>query len=93
MEAYILVEVTIYDKEVYEDYKKLTPESLIPFGGEFVIRGLPVEALEGKWEHDRLVLLKFPNRENALEWYNSDQYIKARKIRQKASSANFFIVG
>ncbi|MDX5337707.1 MAG: DUF1330 domain-containing protein [Cyclobacteriaceae bacterium] len=93
MEAYVLVEVDIYDNEVYEEYKKLTPSSIEPYGGEFVIRGLPVLALEGEWSHDRLVLLKFPSREKALEWYNSENYQKAKKIRQKASSANFFIVG
>ena len=93
MSAFILVEVDIHNMEVYEEYKKLTPTSLEPFGGKFVIRGLPVEALEGEWKHDRLVLLEFPNREKALEWYNSETYQKAKKIREKASSANFFIVG
>ena len=93
MEAYVLVEVDIYDNEVYEENKKLTPSSLEPYGGEFVIRGLPVQALEGEWKHDRLVLLKFPGKEKALEWYNSEAYKKAKNIRQKASSANFFIVG
>ncbi len=93
MSAFILVEVDIHNMEVYEDYKKLTPGSLEPFGGKFVIRGLPVEALEGEWKHDRLVLLEFPNRDKALEWYNSETYQKAKKIREKASSANFFIVG
>lgn len=93
MSAFILVEVDIHNMEVYEEYKKLTPTSLEPFGGKFVIRGLPVEALEGEWKHDRLVLLEFPNREKALEWYNSSAYQNAKKIREKASSANFFIVG
>lgn len=93
MPAFILVELDIYDKDVYEEYKKLTPESLLPYGGEFVIRGLPVEALEGEWKHDRLVLLKFSDKEKALEWYNSEKYQLAKKIRQKASTANFFIVG
>ncbi|MFL0684115.1 uncharacterized protein (DUF1330 family) [Algoriphagus aquaeductus] len=93
MPAYCLVEIDIHNMEVYEEYKKLTPVSLEPFGGKFVIRGLPVEALEGKWNHDRLVLLEFPNREKALEWYNSENYQKAKKIRENASSANFFLVG
>ncbi|MFC5190737.1 DUF1330 domain-containing protein [Algoriphagus aquatilis] len=93
MSAFILGEVDIHNMEVYEDYKKLTPGSLEPFGGKFVIRGLPIEALEGEWKHDRLVLLEFPNREKALEWYNSETYQEAKKIRKKASSANFFIVG
>jgi uncharacterized protein (DUF1330 family) len=93
MSAFVLVEVDIHNMEVYEEYKKLTPASIETFGGKFVIRGLPVEALEGEWKHDRLVLLEFPNKEKALEWYNSENYQKAKKIREKASSANFFIVG
>lgn len=93
MSAFVLVEVDIHNMEVYEEYKKLTPSSLAPYGGKFVIRGMDVEALEGEWKHDRLVLLEFPNREKALEWYNSPTYQKAKKIREKASLANFFIVG
>jgi uncharacterized protein (DUF1330 family) len=49
--------------------------------------------MEGEWKYDRMVLLEFPNKEQALEWYNSDAYQSAKKIRQKGSSANFFIVG
>lgn len=93
MSAFVLVEVDIFDDKLYEEYKKLTPTSLEPFGGKFVIRGLPVEALEGNWKHDRLVLLEFPSREKALGWYNSEAYQTAKKIREKASKANFLIIG
>ncbi len=93
MSAFVLVEVSIHDNQLYEEYKKLTPSSLEPFGGKFVIRGLPVQVLEGSWNHDRLVLLEFPSREKALEWYHSETYQQAKKIREKASDANFFIIG
>ncbi|HSF53783.1 MAG TPA: DUF1330 domain-containing protein [Algoriphagus sp.] len=93
MPAFVLVEVNIQDASLYEEYKKLTPASVEAYGGKFVIRGNPVQVMEGEWKHDRLVLLEFPNKEIALEWYNSPEYQKAKKIREKASSANFFIVG
>lgn len=93
MSAYVLVEVAIHDASLYEEYKKLTPASVEAYGGKFVIRGLPIQVMEGEWNHDRLVLLEFSNKKTALEWYNSEEYQQARKIREKASSANFFIVG
>ena len=93
MSAFVLVEVIIQDPAVYEEYKKLTPGSVEAYGGKFVIRGNPVQVLEGAWNYDRLVVLEFPSKEIALEWYNSKEYQAARKIREKASSANFFIVG
>lgn len=93
MSAYVLVEVNIQDPEVYEEYKKLTPDSIQAYGGKFIIRGSPVQVMEGAWNYDRMVLLEFPSKEIALEWYHSEAYQEARKIREKASSANFFIVG
>lgn len=93
MSAFVLVEVNIQDPEVYEEYKKLTPASVESYGGKFVIRGNPVHVMEGEWNYDRLVLLEFPSKEIAIAWYNSKEYQKAKKIRERASSANFLIVG
>lgn len=93
MSAFVLVEVNIQDPVVYEEYKKLTPGTVEAYGGKFVIRGNPVQVMEGDWKYDRLVMLEFPSREIAIEWYNSKEYQESKKIREKASSANFFIVG
>ncbi|MDP2041654.1 MAG: DUF1330 domain-containing protein [Algoriphagus sp.] len=93
MSAFVLVEVNIQDPELYEEYKKLTPSSVEAYQGKFVIRGNPIQVMEGEWNFDRLVLLEFPSKAIALEWYNSKEYQIAKKIREKASSANFFIVG
>lgn len=93
MSAFILVEVNIQDPIVYEEYKKLTPGSVEAFGGKFLIRGNPIQVMEGQWKYDRLVLIEFPSKEIALEWYYSKEYQQAKKIRENAASANFFVVG
>ncbi|EAZ82877.1 DUF1330 domain-containing protein [Algoriphagus machipongonensis] len=92
MPAYVLVEVDIHDQDIYEEYKKHTPESIAEYGGKFIIRGNPIQVLEGEWNHDRLVMLEFKDRETAEKWYYSEKYTKAREIRSKGSKANFFIV-
>ena len=55
MAAYMLVEVAIHSPMLYEEYKEKTPAILQAFEGKFVLRGMPVVALEGTWDHDRLV--------------------------------------
>lgn len=92
MATFVLVEVDIHDPEKYEEYKKLTPESVKEFGGKFVIRGNPIHVLEGQWNHDRFVMLEFKDKDTAEKWYYSEKYTKAKKIRENAASANFFIV-
>ncbi|WP_296699221.1 DUF1330 domain-containing protein [Algoriphagus sp.] len=92
MPAYVIVEVDIHDPEIYEQYKKLTPESIEDFGGKFVIRGNPVHVLEGEWIHDRFIMLEFKDKKTAENWYYSEKYTKAREIRLNASKANFFVI-
>lgn len=85
MKAYIIVDVNITDPVRYEDYKKLTPASLQPFEGRFVIRGGATETLEGDWKPGRIVVLEFPSVEKAKAWWSSDLYAPAKAIRQSAS--------
>jgi len=92
MKAYIIVDVDIKDPVRYEDYKKLTPASLIPFNGRFVVRGGNAEVLEGGRQPGRIVVLEFPSVENAKAWWSSVEYAPAKAIRQSASEAQMILV-
>ncbi|NOT75117.1 MAG: DUF1330 domain-containing protein [Cyclobacteriaceae bacterium] len=91
MKAYIIVDVNITDPVRYEDYKKLTPGSLVPFDGKFIVRGGLTETLEGSWKPNRLVVLEFPSLEKAKQWWSSDIYGPAKIIRQSASSTQMIV--
>jgi uncharacterized protein (DUF1330 family) len=42
--------------------------------------------MEGEWPlMNRLVLLRFPSADQALEWYGSDAYAPLLQIRQQSS--------
>ncbi len=92
MSAYIIVDVHVLNPEGYEEYKKLTPGTLKPFGGEFIVRGGESEVIEGKWQPGRLVILRFPSMEKARAWWNSAEYTKARAIRLAHSKGNMVLV-
>ncbi len=92
MPTYVLVEVDIHDPKEYEIYKNLTPPTVEAYGGKFIIRGNPVQVMEGSWNHDRLVMIEFADKKTAEEWYYSKEYQEARTIRLKASNAKFFII-
>ena len=92
MKAYIIVDVTITNPTLYEDYKKLTAASLVPYNGKFIVRGGKRETLEGEWKSDRLVVLEFPSLEQAKGWWSGDGYAPAKAIRQKASKTNMVLI-
>ena len=92
MPAYIVVEIDIHDHASYEDYKKLTPATIAAYDGRFVVRGGQSESLEGDWNPGRLVVLEFPTMQRAKEWWNSEAYAPAKKIRQAASHTKMLVV-
>lgn len=92
MPAYIIVNVTIHDAARYEDYKKLTPVSLVPYQGKFIVRGAPTEVLEGNPSIGRLVILEFPTKELAKQWWDSEEYRPAKKLRHEVASSEMILV-
>ena len=92
MPAYIIIEVSIHNPTEYEDYKKLTPPSLKPFDGKFIVRGGKAETLEGDWNPERIVVLEFPTIEKAKAWWNSEGYAPAKALRQRTSKTKMIVV-
>ena len=90
--AYIIVDVDITDPVRYEEYKKLTPGSLVPFEGKFIVRGGTNETLEGDWQPGRIVVVEFPSLGQAKAWWSSAGYAPAKAIRQSSSSTNMIVV-
>jgi uncharacterized protein (DUF1330 family) len=90
--AFVIANVTIEDPNRYEDYKRMVPATLVPFGGRFVARGGTVEVLEGDWHPNRLVILEFPSVERARAWWNSPGYSEAKALRQATSSGTLLIL-
>jgi uncharacterized protein (DUF1330 family) len=76
----------------YEDYKKLTPASLLPFRGRFIVRGGETESLEGIWQPKRIVVLEFPTKEAAKDWWASNEYAPAKALRQRTATTNMIMV-
>lgn len=85
MPAYVIVETDVHDPEQYERYKAASPDAVHSGGGRFVVRGGELAVLEGDWEPSRLVILEFPDLEAARRWYDSPEYVGARKLREGAA--------
>ena len=92
MPAYIVVEVEVHDPGRYEDYKRMVPPSLSPYGGRFIVRGGKAETLEGDWSPKRMVIVQFPSVEKAKEWWDSPEYSEAKALRQATAKTQMIVV-
>jgi uncharacterized protein (DUF1330 family) len=92
MTAYLLARVEITDWDRYKEYVNETPGVVKKYGGRFIARGGKVETLEGIEEERRLVLIEFPSFEKAKEFYASQEYQEAKKLRAGAASGQFLVI-
>ncbi|PCJ33890.1 MAG: hypothetical protein COA99_15180 [Moraxellaceae bacterium] len=92
MSALIIVDLTPTDKEMLSTYSALAVDTLVPFGGEFIAKGA-IQALHGKAAFGTKVVIQFPSRENAENWYASDAYQAIIPTRDKGMDSQFHLVG
>ena len=92
MAAYVIYQGEVLDPVRYEEYKTAAAASIAAAGGRYVVRGGDVEVLEGDAPSGRTVILEFPTRQAALDWYHGDDYAAARVLREGVARARMYVV-
>jgi len=90
--GYIIAQADITNPQQYAEYTKLTPGLIEKAGGRFIARGGRTASLEGPAARSRVVIIEFPSFERAQAFYNSPEYVAARKLREGAATAQFVLV-
>jgi uncharacterized protein (DUF1330 family) len=92
MSAYVVIEGTVRDKEALGIYGVQATASIKDFAGEVLIFG-PWEALFGERAYQNGMIVRFPDKDSALAWYNSPVYQALLGLRDTALDCRFRLLG
>ena len=92
MPAYVILDITVTNPDLFEEYKKLAPTTIEAYGGKYIARGGTAEALEGDWIPNRIVILEFDSAVTAKTWLESPEYREARAMRHQAATSHTIVV-
>ena len=92
MAAYVIADIEVTDPAGYEEYRRQVLAVVTKYGGRFVVRGGRIDAREGGWQPQRIVVVEFPSLEQAQKWYDSPEYAPLIRLRQKASKGRLILV-
>lgn len=73
------------------EYLERIDATLAPYGGRFIVHGGTAEVLEGT-DPGTLVIIEFPDRVHATEWYESAAYREILPLRTENSSSTAFLI-
>ena len=90
MAAYLISDLTVRNAEAFEIYRTRAAEAVKQYGGRYLVRGGAVQALEGEWK-PQIVVVEFSDVERALAWYHSPEYAPALAVHDTALQRNMII--
>ena len=90
--GYVIAQLKVTNPENYKEYVNKVTDVVQKFGGEYLVRNGEYQCVEGETKFPRIVVIKFPSYEKALEWYNSDEYKPVKQIRLNNSEGSNIII-
>lgn len=91
MSAYFIARITVTDLEDYKTYASQTVALAEKAGGRFLAKGGAQTQVEGL-NPERHVIIEFPDRQTALNCYNSEDYQRILPIALSSSERDVVIV-
>ena len=92
MSAYLIATLKIHDRERYGSYEAGFIDIFNRYKGKLLSVDEDVQTLEGDWSFTRTVLVEFPSKEDALDWFQSDEYQALADHRKAASSGSIVML-
>jgi uncharacterized protein (DUF1330 family) len=92
MSAYLIVEFTVKDPDLYrETYAANAGKTAKEYGAE-ALANSNWEVLHGDGSLTSGALMRFPDHEAAIKWYNSPEYQQLIDVRSVAMDARFSLL-
>lgn len=93
MKHYVVAELEVTDPAWVAEYVRTVTPMIERRGGRYLARTPRVEKLEGDRPPPKLmVILEWPSREAAIEFYESDEYRPYRESRIAGAINHFLLV-
>jgi len=85
MSAYLIGHISVKNEALWKKYVDGVGESLSAFESKLVFRGQLVSVLAGEHNHDRVVVIEFPDHSTLNDWYHSEKYQSLIALRNEAA--------
>ncbi|MGB2064953.1 MAG: DUF1330 domain-containing protein [Marinomonas gallaica] len=88
MTSFVIVDSTVINQEKLAEYSAQAKATIEPFGGRFIVKG-ETELLHGVSETSKKAIIEFPDKESAINWYNSKAYQALVPLREQGMISTF----
>ena len=89
---YFVAQTRINDRDEYAHYLERFDEIFSRFKGEYLAIDETPALLEGNWDYNKSVLIRFNSKEDFEAWYYSEDYQEIMKYRTNSSDSDIILI-
>jgi len=92
MKAYLVLDLTIHDLAGFGPYIASIPAFIEKHSGKYIVQGVRPATMEGDWSPERMVIIEFPARENAVAFLGDPECQELFRVRHKTTTSKLVLV-
>jgi uncharacterized protein (DUF1330 family) len=92
MPVYLIIEITVKDRELYSEYVEKVPAIIEKYGGKYLARGGRVTPLMGGWNPERIILIEFDTVKQIHKCFQAKEYLEIAPLREQSTTSRSIIV-
>ena len=91
--GYVIAQLEITNEDMfYNEYGSRSFPTLLANDGKILVTTQPADKLEGDWKGNWTVIIEFPSKAVALNWYNSKAYQDAISYRKNSTKFSNIVI-
>ena len=88
----MLVDLDVHDPKGFEEYRAAVPTLIAKHGGEYIVRGGEFEVIEGDWQPNRVIVIRFPDRQAIRNLHADPEYAASADVRRATAKSRIIAV-
>ena len=92
MAYYFIVTIKMGDEDIYDKYLQACDEVFAKYSGKYLAVDNDVQAIEGEFGDNRVVIIQFDSRKDFESWYYSKEYQEIVKYRLEGADCKGILV-
>jgi uncharacterized protein (DUF1330 family) len=92
MRAYLVLDLSVNDFGDFKKYVAEIPAFIARHSGKYIVQGVRPTPIEGDWKPDRMVIIEFPERENAEAFLGDPEIQDLFKVRHRTTTSRLVLV-
>jgi uncharacterized protein (DUF1330 family) len=91
MKAYLVLDLSVNDFGGFRKYIAEIPAFIAKHSGKYLVQGVQPTIIEGDWKPERIVIIEFPERENAEAFLGDPEIQDLFKLRHDTTTSKLVL--